>query len=80
MKSIGLAVWNFLVIFFIFFPLLTGGIWLKKPGLFLELSEMAAPVLIVSVFGFFIHFVLKISLSETELFSQMPIILEFFHD
>src|SRR5262245_27314282 len=42
---------DFLIAVLILFPLFTGGIWIKKPGLFLELSELGVPVLIVSLYA-----------------------------
>lgn len=43
--------WDILALVLVVFPLLTGGIWIQRPHLFIELSDLAVPVLIVSVFG-----------------------------
>lgn len=43
-----MVLWDSLVAVFILFPLLTGGIWIQRPGLFVELSDLGAPVLIIS--------------------------------
>lgn len=56
--------WDFLVWVLIAFPLLTGGVWIKRPGLFIELAELGGPVLVVSLLGALLHYWKKIELSE----------------
>jgi len=50
-----LKAWDALVWILIVFPLVTGGIWLHRPGLKIELSEMAVPVVIVTLLGFWLY-------------------------
>ena len=46
--------WDFLVWILIIFPLATGGLWIQRPGLKLEHTELAVPVLIVTALGYFL--------------------------
>lgn len=48
---LALKAWDLLVWGLIVFPLLTGGIWVSRPGLKLELSELAVPVLLTALLG-----------------------------
>ena len=57
--------WDWMVWVLIYFPLFTGGVWYERPGLFLELSELAVPVLIVAFFGALFHFKFRDDLSRT---------------
>lgn len=43
--------WDFCVWLTVLFPLFGGGFWIKRPGLFIELVELAIPVAITSVWG-----------------------------
>ena len=43
--------WDALLCVLVVFPLLTGGVWIKRPGLFLELSELGVPVIVVTIIG-----------------------------
>jgi hypothetical protein len=43
--------WDFMVWVCVAFPLLTGGVWIHRPGLKLELAEMSAPVAVVALVG-----------------------------
>lgn len=40
---------DFLVWLLIVFPWITGGIWIRKPGLFIELSDISIPTLLVAL-------------------------------
>ena len=51
MTSMKTRLWDALVWVLVIFPLVTGGIWLHRSGLKLELAELAIPVLLVSVLG-----------------------------
>ncbi len=47
-----LRVWDGIVWICVVFPLLTGGVWIHRPGFKLELAELSAPVAIVAILGF----------------------------
>lgn len=64
-SSVGLAIWDTWVWIGIFFPFITGGIWISRPGLFLELSDLGIPVLIAGIFGLILTQSFKVSLSQT---------------
>ncbi len=57
--------WDLSVWILIFSPLLTGGVWIKKPGFHIELTELAVPVLIVSLLTVIFHSGFGISLENT---------------
>lgn len=42
-------VWDSLFVLLVLLPLLTGGVWIKRPGLHLELSELAIPTFILAL-------------------------------
>lgn len=43
--------WDFCFCVLIAFPLLTGGIWVRRPGLFIEHSNIGIPVLVMALFA-----------------------------
>lgn len=64
-KSALLHFWDFLVWVFIIFPLITGGVWIKRPGLFIEVAELGGPVLAVSLLGALLYFWKRIDLTQS---------------
>ena len=63
-----IAFWDFLTAVLVVFPLLTGGIWIKRPGLFIELSDMSVPVIVVTALAVLIRFYLKKPLEKSFFF------------
>jgi len=64
-KPISVAVWDALVWLTIILPVLTGGIWIHRPGLKVELTQINAQVFVLSLIGFFVFSVLRFPLQET---------------
>jgi uncharacterized membrane protein len=60
-----LWIFDFSVFILILFPFLTGGVWYRRPGLWLELSELGVPVLLVGALALFLRKFLKIPLDES---------------
>src|SRR4051812_37264143 len=56
--------WDALVWILVIFPFLTGGIWFRTPGLFIELAELGAPVLFVTLTGFLVWKLKKVNLTK----------------
>jgi uncharacterized membrane protein len=56
--------WDFLVWSLVLFPLIAGGVWIRQPGLKIEVTELAVPVLIVSLLGILFQKVFKTSLEQ----------------
>jgi len=48
---VGVKLWDFAFFILVVFPLLTGGIWYQRPGLFIELSDIGIPVLSLGLVG-----------------------------
>ncbi|MGK5081798.1 hypothetical protein WDW37_00710 [Bdellovibrionota bacterium FG-1] len=48
--------WDVLFFVLVAFPLLTGGLWISRPHLFLELSDLGVPVVIVAGIGLWLRF------------------------
>ena len=46
--DIWVTLWDFATLLLVVFPLLTGGVWIRRPHLFLELSDLGVSVLIVA--------------------------------
>jgi uncharacterized membrane protein len=44
--------WDCLVWVLFIFPILTGGVWIRQPGLTLELTEVSVPVVVLAALGF----------------------------
>ncbi|MCO5141847.1 MAG: DUF2079 domain-containing protein [Oligoflexia bacterium] len=53
--KIGLKVWDFLFWALVIFPVLTGGLWIDKPGLRIELTQISIPLAILGIFPIFIY-------------------------
>lgn len=53
-----------LVWLLIVFPFLSGGVWIKRPGLWIELSELAVPTLIVVFFAWILRRKFRFSLEH----------------
>ncbi len=51
MRSKSYLFFDFMVFILLLFPLLTGGIWIDRPGLFIELSDLAIPTLLITLIG-----------------------------
>ncbi|MBI3535825.1 MAG: DUF2079 domain-containing protein, partial [Deltaproteobacteria bacterium] len=51
-----IAVWDVLVWSLVLLPIITGGIWIDKPSLKLELAQVTVPVIFVSLLGVFLKF------------------------
>ncbi len=45
-------IWDLFVWILILFPLVSGGVWIERPHLFLELADIRVPVLVVGAFAF----------------------------
>lgn len=60
-------IWDTPVILLVLFPLLTGGFWFQKPGLFIELVELAIPVLLLSGYGLLLNRSLHFPLEKSPL-------------
>lgn len=50
-----LTFWDALVWATVLFPLITGGIWIHRPGLKVELTQINGPVIGVALLGFLLH-------------------------
>jgi uncharacterized membrane protein len=61
-KSFIALFWDFLVWTTVLFPLFAGGFWIRQPGLKIELTELAVPVLVVSLLALLFQKVFKTSL------------------
>ena len=48
--------WDLLTAVLVIFPFLTGGIWYSRPGLFIELSDLSVPTLIVAMLALIFKF------------------------
>lgn len=48
-RNLPVLLWDILVWILFVFPWVTGGVWIKQPGLKLELSEVGIPVLVLAV-------------------------------
>jgi len=59
-----LRIWDALAWILFLFPILTGGIWFRRPGLKLELTEASIPVLVLTVLGFTLHHLFQTRLEE----------------
>lgn len=57
--------WDFLVWVLFLFPVLTGGIWYRRPGLKLELTETQVPVFLVSLLAAILIWKFQLPLQET---------------
>lgn len=55
MNLVLLRIWDSLAWLLVGFPFFTGGIWVDRPGLKLELSQLAVPVLVVVLLGLFLQ-------------------------
>ncbi len=64
-KAYLLFFWDLPVILLIAFPLLMGGIWIKYPGLHLELTELGIPVLIVTFWGVTLKWVFNLPIENS---------------
>ncbi|MGZ6370386.1 MAG: hypothetical protein ACXWPM_06535, partial [Bdellovibrionota bacterium] len=47
--------WDLIFAILIAFPLLTGGAWIRRPGLVLELSDLAVPTLVLGALTALVH-------------------------
>lgn len=47
--------WDLLVWVGVVFPFLTGGVWLERPGFFVELSDLGIPVLVTGSLGWLLR-------------------------
>ena len=59
-----LHAWDFLVWALVIFPLITGGLWIRKPGLKIELAELAVPVIAVAALGALLSWLARVPLGE----------------
>lgn len=53
--SVPLKIWDVCVWALVFFPLLGGGVWIMRPGLKLELTQLAIPTIIVTIWAGFLN-------------------------
>lgn|GEM_PF-1412092 len=60
-----ILLWDFFASILVVFPLLTGGIWIKRPGLFIELSELSVPVIIVTLLAVLLRYGFKADLKQS---------------
>lgn len=63
-SKLTLAVWDFLLWSCIIFPLFCGGFWINKPGLKFELTQLAVPTLILSLYAWVLSYK-NISVTDT---------------
>jgi uncharacterized membrane protein len=59
-----IRVWDILFWVTAIFPFFTGGVWIQRPGLFLELSEITVPLLILTLWGWILIRFFKVSLDQ----------------
>ena len=50
-KNFGLHLWDFLAWVTVLFPIFTGGLWIRRPGLYVELTQINVPVVALGILG-----------------------------
>lgn len=55
---------DFSVLVLIIFPFVTGGVWIQRPGLFIELADLGVPVLLVSILALILKLGFKAPLEK----------------
>ena len=53
---LSVRIWDALALLLVAFPFFTGGVWVRRPHLKIELTELAVPVLIVGLFAAILSF------------------------
>jgi uncharacterized membrane protein len=54
-KAIATRIWDVALLLLVAFPLFTGGLWIRRPGLNIELSQLGVPVVLVALLTWALH-------------------------